>query len=401
MILQQLSGTTSRLEKERILKSATPLELKMFRYAYDKALAYGIKFKEICEVYSPVEEDFEFLDLLASGRLRGNAARMMAEAHCEEHGDLIKLICNKDLDCGVTSTLVNKVHPGTVNVFKCQLAKEVPLAKVQFPCYAEIKYDGVRIVIVNQDGEATFRTRNGKFVRLPQLKKELESKVLKNYILDTEVTLASGSMEDRTKVSGMINSAMKGGVIKESSLVFNVFDYMEFQQFITQANAGVYIARRELATSAVATLACSQLQLATAHFCKSAEEAHTLFTDVLEQGMEGLILKEINSAYTFKRSADWVKMKAIKTADLACIREMEGTGKYEGMLGAISCEGIVEGKAITVNVGSGFSDADRSLEDSHYVGETIEVKYNAVIKDKVTGRWSLFLPRFVSIRFDK
>jgi len=146
---------------------------------------------------------------------------------------------------------------------------------------------------------------------------------------------------------------------------------------------------------------CEPLELAVTNEAHNKEAVEELYEEVIAQNYEGLILKRADHLYTFKRSKDWVKLKEIKTADLKCVGVQEGTGKYEGMIGALMCEGMVEGKFVTVNVGSGLSDVQRSLDDIQYIGETIEVKYNSVIRDSVTNQFSLFLPRYAIARFDK
>jgi len=405
MIINKLRCVSSRLDKESLLRQLTPLEKQMFRYTYDKCLSFGVKFSDYqiakYPLQSPCSEDFELLDKLADRSLSGNAAKDQVTKHCIEHGALVMHICNKDLRCGVTATLVNKVHPGTVPVFKVQLAKEQPLAKIEFPCFAETKYDGVRIIIANRNGRVEFITRNGKSVKLPMLKCYLEAQAKVNYILDTEVTLASGKMEDRTKVSGMINSAMKGGCIKEQLLMFNVFDCMSLEAFETQRCLFPYSKRRVFIAGALAELNCSQLSQAEAFAVNSISEAQAIYDKHISQGYEGLILKHAESYYTFKRTTDWAKMKETKTADLRCTGFVYGTGKYEDMIGALICEGSVEGHTVRVQVGSGLSDMQRAMDVEDYVDEVLELKYNAVIQDKTTLQYSLFLPRFVAIRGDK
>jgi len=118
-------------------------------------------------------------------------------------------------------------------------------------------------------------------------------------------------------------------------------------------------------------------------------------------GYEGLVLKYPEHKYTFKRSKDWIKVKEVKHADLRVVDIREGTGKYKGMIGGLVCVGEVEGHRVRVAVGSGLSDIQRSLDDIEFIQETVEVLYNTVIQDSVTLEWSLFLPRFVQVRFDK
>jgi ATP-dependent DNA ligase len=93
-------------------------------------------------------------------------------------------------------------------------------------------------------------------------------------------------------------------------------------------------------------------------------------------------------------------MKAEEECDLKVIGMEEGTGKYDGVLGALVCE-TADG-LLKVNVGTGFSDDDRiDYWDSNIRNVIVTVRYNQKIKDKKTGVHSLFLPRFVCVREDK
>jgi ATP-dependent DNA ligase len=54
-----------------------------------------------------------------------------------------------------------------------------------------------------------------------------------------------------------------------------------------------------------------------------------------------------------------MKWKPVITVDLNIVGFEEGTGRNEGRLGAIICEGIDDGKIINVNVGGGLTDENR------------------------------------------
>jgi DNA ligase-1 len=78
----------------------------------------------------------------------------------------------------------------------------------------------------------------------------------------------------------------------------------------------------------------------------------------------------------------------------------EGTGRNKGRLGAFVCEGTDDGRHIHVNVGSGFSDADRdsfwnSRDD--VVGHLVEVRADAITQNQ-DGTYSLRFPRFKTFR---
>ena len=71
-----------------------------------------------------------------------------------------------------------------------------------------------------------------------------------------------------------------------------------------------------------------------------------------------------------------------------------------GRLGALVCEGVDDGKAIRVNVGSGFSDGDRvgfwSARDK-LLSQLVEVRADAVTQNQ-DGTYSLRFPRFLRFR---
>ena len=404
-LLKQLRATSSKIDKVALLRCATNLELKVFNYAYDYNKVYHIK--EVGGVNwnylgKPTAGLFNFLDSLLSGHWAGYEAKRQVQLYAEEHGDLVKLIVKRDLDCGAAATTVNSAKPNTIPVFKIQLAKEVLLSKVVFPCLAQIKYDGVRIMIVNRtDTGVTFYTRNGKTVLLPSIAKQIEKFKLSPFVLDSEVTLKDGKMEDRTSVSGMINSAIHGGAIDEAKLVFNVFDALTIEEFDTVTCYRPYKNRLEHHFFILESMKNDQIIPAFTMPVDNEEHVTMFYEQLINEGYEGIILKSDSHKYSFKRSKDWVKMKETKTADLYCDAVVGGTGKYEGMIGALSCSGEVEGKQVSVNVGSGLTDTQRDWGQEVFLYETIEVKYNAVIQDSKTGQYSLFLPRFVMVRIDK
>lgn len=404
MIIHELQSANTTADKLNLLEKA---DLSLLVYAYNPDIVYGVKFKvkdiDLDSLQDFTSKDKLILDKLMCGELKGNLAKEVINTHCDEFGDLIKLVCNRDLRCGVTATTINKVHKGLIPVFKVQLAKEVPLTELKYPLWGQLKYDGVRLIMLYDGDKVVFKTRNGKVIHLPETQQKLEARLSYPLVLDNEVTLLGGTTEDRTTVSGMINSARSGNVIDEAILVFNVFDCMKYGDF----NLGVcdipYSLRLPQAESLCDyDIELSQFKIAETKVINSVEEANELFNKYIADGQEGLILKSPNHLYTFKRSKDWAKLKAVKSVELSCVDINRGDGKYTSAIGALVCEGVVEGKQIKVNVGSGLTDHDRTnIAFGEYFNNLIEVKYNSIIQDSKTGEWSLFLPRFVCIRYDK
>lgn len=116
-------------------------------------------------------------------------------------------------------------------------------------------------------------------------------------------------------------------------------------------------------------------------------------------GWEGIMINR-DERYQFKRTNAILKYKSFNTIDLECVGMLEGTGKYQGVMGALCCK---FGDNI-VNVGTGFDDAMRKYIwdlGTWINGKIIEVKYKDITSDATTGLKSLQFPVFIQIKSDK
>jgi DNA ligase-1 len=120
----------------------------------------------------------------------------------------------------------------------------------------------------------------------------------------------------------------------------------------------------------------------------------------VDGGYEGVMIKDVDAPYECKRSHSWLKAKPFIEVSLDVIAVEEGTGKNAGKLGALVCEGVDDGKAIRVNVGSGLTDEQR---DSFWqlkrdcIGMVAEVRADAITQNQ-DGTYSLRFPRFMRFR---
>ena len=95
-----------------------------------------------------------------------------------------------------------------------------------------------------------------------------------------------------------------------------------------------------------------------------------------------------------------MKWKPTISVDLEIVGFEEGTGRNEGRMGAIICEGEDNGRRIRVNVGSGFSDSNRDeywTSRNELLGHLVEVQADAVTQNQ-DGSYSLRFPRFLRFR---
>ena len=267
------------------------------------------------------------------------------------------------------------------------------LNTITYPAYAETKWDGVRLIFEVTPYEVEVYTRNGKSPYLPYFKGIFST--FPPGVYDGEIVYTEGKLKDRTTVSGLINSAIHGGCIDESKLIFMVFDNV-LPNFLP------YHIRRSLLIALVEKQGWMQVKTGSSSMVADIDDATRVYRAALADGYEGIILKNRFHMYSAgKRTKDWVKLKETKTADLTCTGIITGRGKYDGAIGALTLVGHVEGKEVKVNAGSGLTDYDRYQPVSTYLDKTIEVKYNSVTKAIDSKYHSLFLPRFKCIREDK
>lgn len=403
-LLSTLKITSGAIEKKRLLKTyATDMYMKVFDYAFDPDKTYNLKFSCVNwnNVKEPTYDIFGILDQILLGEIKGNKARDIVYNY-ENH--LIRLICNKNLDCGVSSTTINNVFgKGTIPTFNLQLAKDVPIKEIKLPVLGQIKYNGVRVAAIIKNGKVVLKTRNGKIISFPALEKEL-SIIYQDVMLDGELTIGDSKGQSHTTISGIVNSSMHGSPIVNSNVVYTVFDYMPLKEFYAmECNVpyevrlfnllSLFLLHEYNKTSKILKLPDTK----TFYTHNDIEEE---FCRLLCLGYEGMILKDPGHLYTFKRNKNWIKLKAERDCELTCISIEPGTGKYEGMIGALICEGMVDNKHVFVNVGTGLSDEARDRKHNFYLDKQISVIYNEVIYNKLTGHYSLFLPRYNGVRCD-
>ena len=277
------------------------------------------------------------------------------------------------------------------------------IGRIQFPCFAQTKMDGMRGVIVKRDGRVVVFSRNGN--TMTKLDKHFEAVLssVDNVVLDGELTVvdSEGKLLDRKTGNGILNKTVVETVSDEevARVRFTAWDLIDVCDFDKGVDRRTGVER----LSRLRAIPANPLfEVVQTFEIANLEEAQELFKEQLAKGEEGIILKNNDHPWEDKRSKQCVKMKEVIEMDLKITGFAEGTGKASGMTGAIQVEN--KDGSIKTSVGTGLDDATRKdiwARQEELIGTIITVKCNGVISRKGADSKSLFLPVFVELRLDK
>jgi ATP-dependent DNA ligase len=289
----------------------------------------------------------------------------------------------------------------------CSQYEEKLVDKIKFPALVQMKMDGMRFNAIVRDGQVEFRSRNGKELDLKGnlVKEFVELANGQNVVFDGELMVMFDNdyqFADRQTGNGILNKANKGTISDaEAKLVHaSLWDIIPFVDFEKGKCDVPYSVRWKTVSQLVDKQESGDKRIWSVYSKEVASiaDANEEFERLLADGYEGIILKDLNGKWENKRTKSQIKFKGELECDLRIVGIQMGTGKYEGMLGALLCES--EDRKIQVSVGSGFNDEHRKTITTDVIGKVVAVKYNARITNK-QGEESLFLPIFVEVRDDK
>lgn len=442
--VRQLESNDSRLHKESVIEKALAAArlgsesadrfLWSCHRAYNPFITYGVKkvpeSEGITGASNRWDKFWSLCEHLQHRSLTGNDAKeaidiVMKGFDSTEWNGICRRVLIKDLRCGISDKTINKIVKGTeyeVPVFSCQLATDsTGRPEMAGKKRLERKLDGVRVLVVIHSSSVTCCSRNGKVF---ENFKHIEQAIAKN--VDVICSTLGISKEDGIVLDGevmgktfrdLMCQARRKTDADASDSVYHIFDYLPLRSFTEghwNKQQGRRIADLEKlrgklkfdvfdalrGTDCIDIMRGINVDLDTA-------EGHDVMDrfarDCVDQGFEGIMIKDMEAPYLCKRSSFWMKWKPVHDYDLKVVGVEEGTGKNVGRLGALICEGTDQGKQITVNVGSGFSDSEREeiwKDQSDVIGQTVVVLCDAITQNQ-NGTYSLRFPRFKTFREDK
>lgn len=394
-ILETLESDNSRLFKEEVLERnrGNVLLKKVFVATFDPYVNYYVnKFRMPPALDSSVDDDEQlktFMEVLRRLSIRevvGNEAKSLVEITFQTMTAAQQKWCCrillKNLRCGVQETTINKIWSKAITKFTVQLAETLTSHfekdkgividdPLKYPVRVEPKLDGLRCVVVKNKGEVTMFTRNGTVLEtLPTIKAAIESATWDDFVLDGEVM---GS--DWNESASVVMSHKKNK--DDSNIIYHVFDAMHLDEWKEQSNGFELNDRVELVQELLSGVPhTSQLKQVGGIVAKTQKELLEFYSKSMEEGYEGIMVKDLKSKYSFKRSDSVLKLKPVTTYEGVVVSSYEGRrgSKREGLWGGFE---VVLPNGVVTRVGSGFTDklkAEINLNEESWIGKVVELE---------------------------
>lgn len=425
---EELINTSSRLEKEEILKANIDNEpfKEVLKYMLDNMRISGISEKKFDKEtrYGFYEEelgDWLIQDLLHyfdehnTGTDEDIAyvqffADRIANTYPNVYDDIynfIRAVVTKKLRLGVDYTTANKIY-GKDFIKKKEIMLGTSIEHCNIPegewFSISQKLNGTRCFYYN----GQLYSRQGKvFSGLEHIVSDLAAlsqalgKCVNDFVFDGELLLKDLSAGDSASFqisTGIANSKQDD----KSMLRLVIFDCITKEEFENQLETELYSVRSNLLNNINKIIVDTSLKNigVVPIFYQGTDQTNIwrLLDYAEAKDMEGLMIN-LDTSYEYKRTKNLIKVKKFYSMDLPVIRVDRGTGRNKDRLGKV----YVDFKGNEVGVGSGFSDEQREYFWQHpekILYKIIEVKYKEETKNK-DGTESLQFPVFVRIRDDK
>lgn len=410
----KLQNTSGAIAKKQIISDNKDNECfqKLLYYALHPLLTYKVSERTLrkpmpysASITLTMTNIFEVCEALAQRKALDDATvyqvKGFLECQPEEYRELYTCIIAKTLRLGVTAKTVNKVIPGLIPEWEVQQAYPIEKYPIKDGTWFSLsqKLNGVRATYFR----GHLYARSGEvYEGLDHIIDEIERFGECPVAFDGELTLLDkGELSDNEafrEATGIINSE----VGDKTRICFTIFDVIPADEFASGESSMCYKERREFLDELSLTMFKDAkythvLKVLYQGFDQS--KIDELLDRMVREDKEGL-MANLDVPYKCKRHNGILKVKRFYTMDLPIIRCEEGTGRLAGTLGAF----VLNYKGNEVNVGTGFTDTERSIfwaARDKLTDLLCEVKYKEISYDKKTKAESLQFPVYVCLRTDK
>lgn len=220
------------------------------------------------------------------------------------------------------------------------------------------KLDGVRCI---WDGKRLYSRNGNQFFPPDYFKKDFPSDMM----LDGELFMARNMFSET--ISIVKKKEPHDGWKK---IKFMVFDAPKVKQTLKK--------RFEIIKEKISKIKSEYLVYHEQEICKNKEQLEKTMDEIVKKKGEGVIIRDPNSLYEERRVKTMLKVKRFHDAEATVIAHNRGTGRCEGMLGALV---VKNDDGVQFKIGSGFDDSQRLKPPK--IGSRVTYRYFELSKDKV------------------
>lgn len=267
----------------------------------------------------------------------------------------------KDAEAGKTSKLVEGGYlPMLAKVY------EKDGHHIKFPCAAQPKLDGIRATY--SGGESIWSRTRKELKGVPHV-----PKLLVELLKDGKI---SSSLTD----GELYNHALKDNfekithIVKQTSKPTDDYQTVEYHIYDLPSELPFSERMKEMAKLDKILSKISSIKIVETIICKNKEELMKYHEECLDLGYEGIMARNLDSPYEFKRSKHLQKIKIFNDAEFPIIGMNEGRGKLAGSCGSFIC--THEGRPFDVKLKGKLSELKKYWENqSEYIGKQMTVQY--------------------------
>lgn len=343
-----------------LLRAATPLEAKFIMRAVTGELRLGMA-------------DYTMLDAAAIAFLGGKQGRAALERAYNVHPDLgfiVESVARKGAKgiSGITVTVGVPIRPMLAERLE---SAEAILQKMESKeVAAEFKLDGERLQIHKAGDDVKLFSRRLEVItgHYPDAAELVKKNVgAARAILEAEVVAINEDSGEYLPFQELMHRRRKHGIeqaVSDYPVSLNFFDILLAGS--ADMTGKPYAERRKKLEGLV--LQTERTRLVPALSSSSAKEIERFMEEAIENGCEGLVVKDPESVYRAgAREFAWIKLKReyrselSDTMDLPVIGAFHGRGRRAGTFGTFLLGAFDPKKGVyssVAKVGTGFTDDD-------------------------------------------
>ena len=421
--LGSIAGTNAKIE---FIKNHDDADLKeVYKWLYDSSRISGIaekKFEkdygfELAETFTTcdvkaIDDVFRYLDCHHTGSLKDIIeVKDLMKQICKDNfeKDIFKKIVCKNLPIGIDAKTINKCFPSLIPTFDVCLCDkyydrpELVDGKREFSISTKI--DGCRCIAIKEKGIVRLVSRQGKlWLGCREIEKAIQELPMDNFVLDGEITIKDFMKYPSKEVYKMTTKIISTKDEIKEGVCLNVFDYVPLKDW-NEKNCDLRYSSRQILLQDLLKYNNSDAlnRVEDIYVGNDPAKIEEFMKGIVRtDDWEGLVIKFTDSKYEWKRSKNWLKVKAFEEMDLIVKDVEEGTNSNQNRLGALICEiehpklGHIEAK-----VGSGYSEDERIRfweMKNELIGRTISVQYFEQTENTSTHIKSLRFPVFLELK---